>query len=149
MFENMGAVLLISTVFVLIAQAIGLLAYYSKRNQYSKSAQNIATLLPAVIFILLIALGSFLWLILAWWAEVDRISAKIFSGNPPLTIVVGLYAIGGAIANIFISILLQLAILVVHPPKYKRRRRRQHNEPVLLPPDNREDRVGQLNSQTR
>lgn len=149
MFENVGAVLLISTVFILIAQAIGLFAYYSKRNQYSKSAQNIATLLPAVVFLILVFLASMLWLLLAWWAEVDGIGAKLFSGNPPVVVKVGLYAVGGAIVNIFLSILVQLAILTIHPPKYKPRRRRRRNEPELLPPDKNQESVAELNSQTR
>lgn len=131
----MERLIFISVVFVLIAHAIGLVAYYSKRNQYSKSAQNIVTLLPAVGFVLLAVLGAGLWLLLAWWAEVEDLRGQLFAGQPPLWVQFGIYIVGGAIANLFLSVVVQLVVLLIHPPKYKlrRRRRRTESSKVSLP----------------
>ena len=124
----MERLIFISVVFLLIAHAIGLVAYYSKRNQYSKSAQNIVTILPAVGFALLAVLGAGLWLLLTWWAEIEDLRAQLFAGQPPLWVRFGIYIVGGVIANLFLSIVVQLVVLMIHPPKYETRRRRRLTE---------------------
>lgn len=124
----MERLIFISVVFLLIAHAIGLVVYYSKRNQYSKSAQNIVTILPAVGFMLLAVLGTLLWLLLAWWAEVEDLRGHLFAGQPPLWVQFSIYIVGGAIANLFLSIVVQLVVLMIHPPTYKTRRRRRRTE---------------------
>lgn len=128
----MEAVILVSIVFVGIAQAIGLIVYYSKRNQYSKSAQNVATFLPAAVFMLLAVLGSLLWILLAWWAEVGGLRARLLEGSPSLLMWIGMYVFGGGLANIFLSILVQLILLLIYPPKFKSRRRRRRAESTHL-----------------
>ncbi len=120
--------ILISVVFALIAQAIGLVAYYLQRNQFSKSAQNIITLLPAVVFAVLAVLGAGLYLVLAWWAEVEGLRSQLLDGQPPLWMKFGAYLVGGAIVNIFLSIIVQLVVLMIHPPTYKSRRRRRRRK---------------------
>ncbi len=128
--HSMEGLIFISAVFVLIAQAMGLLAYYSQRQQFSKSAQNIVTLVPAIAFVVLTVLGAALWLLLAWWAEVAGLRSQLFAGQPPLWMRFGIYLVGGAIANIFFSIVVQLVVLMIHPPKYKPRRRRRRTRSV-------------------
>ena len=131
----MERLIFISVVFLLIAHAIGLVAYYSKGNQYSKSAQNIVTILPAVGFALLAVLGAGLWLLLTWWAEIEDLRGQLFAGQPPLWVRFGIYIVGGVIANLFLSIVVQLVVLMIHPPKYetRRRRRRTESSKVSLP----------------
>lgn len=114
----------ISAVFVLIAQAIGLLAYYSKRNQYSKSAQNVATILPAIVFTVLAAMGALFFVLLVRWGNIDWDQHPLLSLPPPLIGWVAMYLVSGIVGNIFLSILVQLVILLVYPPKIKPRRRR-------------------------
>ena len=130
--QSMEGIIFISVVFILIAQAIGLLAYYSQRNQYSKSAQNVVTLVPTIAFVLLAVLSALLWLLLAWWAEVEGLHSQLFAGQPPLWERFGIYVIGGAIANLFLSIVVQLVILMIHPPTYKTRRRRRESSNSML-----------------
>lgn len=125
----MERLIVISAIFALIAQAMGVVSYYSQRHQYSKSAQNVITLVPALAFVVMASVGALLWLFLAWWSEVEGISSRLFNGKPPLLLGLGIYLTGGAVANIFLSILVQLVILLIHPPKYKlRRRRRRRSE---------------------
>jgi uncharacterized membrane protein len=120
--------IVIGVVFVLIAQAIGLVAYYLQRNQFSKSAQNIITVLPAIVFAVLAVAGGLLYILLAWWAEVEGLRGLVFDGQPPLWMRFGIYVFGGAIANIFLSIVVQLVVLMIHPPIYKSRRRRRRRK---------------------
>lgn len=124
----MEGLILISIVFLFIAQAIGTLAYYSQRNQYSKSAQNIVTILPTIVFVLLAVLSAALWLLLAWWTEMEDLRSKLFAGQLPLWMRFGLYLVGGGLGNIFLSIVVQLIVLMIHPPIYKTRRRRRRRE---------------------
>ncbi len=124
----MEGLILISIVFLFIAQAIGTLAYYGQRNQYSKSAQNIVTILPTIVFVLLAVLSAALWLLLAWWTEMEDLRSKLFAGQLPLWMQFGLYLVGGGIGNIFLSIVVQLIVLMIHPPIYKTRRRRRRRE---------------------
>ena len=128
----MEALILISIVFVGIAQAMGLIVYYSKRNQYSKSAQNIATFLPAATFMLLALVVSLLWLLLAWWVEVGGLRERLLGGSAPLLLWAGVYIFGGGVANIFLSIMMQLLLLLIYPPKFKTRRRRRRAESTHL-----------------
>ncbi|MBS1811334.1 MAG: hypothetical protein JST84_24430 [Acidobacteria bacterium] len=124
----MEALVLITIVFLLIAQAIGLLAYYSKRNKYSKSAQNLATFLPAVAFAGLSLLGGMLLLLLKFWVEDGGwkvVVQQVLSGHPPLLLYALGYLVCGSIISIMLSIVIQLAILAFRPPKYQRSRRRR------------------------
>lgn len=123
----MGRWIFIGIVFALIAQALGLVAYYNKRNQYSKSAQNIITVLPALVFVMLAMLGTLLFVLLVWWAEVEGLRRQIFTDSR-LWLQYGVYVGGGAIANLFLSILVQLFLLMLYPPKYKTRRRRRRKD---------------------
>ncbi|HEX4946721.1 MAG TPA: hypothetical protein VFZ34_08665 [Blastocatellia bacterium] len=127
----MEAIVLITLVFVLIAQSLGLLAYYSKRNQYSKSAQSLATFLPSVVFLLLVVLGTGFWLLFTWWADREVLPAYFANWQPPVLLIMAIYMIGGAFANTFLSILVQLLILAVHPPKYPTRQRRSSSQDIL------------------
>jgi hypothetical protein len=121
--------IVIGVVFVLIAQAIGLIAYYSQRKQFSKSAQNVITILPAVVFALLAVAGAGLYILLAWWAEVQGLRSLLLGG----WFVFGLYVFGGTVANLFLSIVVQLMVLMIHPPTYKTRRRRRHRKSSSAP----------------
>ncbi len=100
----MGELVFISVVFISIAQAMGVIVYYSKRNPYSKSAQNVATFLPAVVFVLLAGLGALLWLFLAWWVEAEVSRGQLFAGQSLLSVQFGSYVVGGAVANTFLRI---------------------------------------------
>ncbi|MFN7929137.1 MAG: hypothetical protein U0Y68_14560 [Blastocatellia bacterium] len=65
----MGMLVFLTILFLLLAQAVGLLAYYSKRNKYSKSAQTLATFLPGGVFIGVAVVGCALLALLKWWVE--------------------------------------------------------------------------------
>lgn len=125
----MGELIFISAVFVLIAQAMGLRAYYRKQNQYSKSTQYLATLLPAGVFALLAFLGALLILFLAQGGKPEWAQQIVLSLPPPLENWVIAYIFVGAFANIFLSILVQLVILLVHPPKIRHRRYKRRSTP--------------------
>lgn len=129
----MEALVLITLVFLLIAQAIGLLAYYSKRNKYSKTAQNLATFLPAAVFAGLSLLGSILFVLLKLWVEtggLKMIATQLISEQPPLWLYALEYIIAGSVVSILLSIVIQLGILAFRPPKYQRSHRRRRKIPA-------------------
>lgn len=130
----MGLLVFLTILFLLIAQAVGLLAYYNKRNKYSKSAQSLATFLPAGVFMGLTLVGSALLALLKWWVEDDgwkAVARTVLTGHPPLGVLALGYLAAGGVVSVFLSILIQLAILAFHPPKYERSRRRRKRSAEL------------------
>jgi hypothetical protein len=124
----MGMLIFLTILFLLIAQAMGLLAYYSKRNKYSKAAQSLATFLPAGVFMGLTVAGCGLLLLLKWWVADEgwkAVARELLTGHPPLGVLALGYTVAGGVVSMFLSILIQLGILVFHPPKYQRSRRRR------------------------
>lgn len=124
----MGMLVFLTILFLLLAQAVGLLAYYSKRNKYSKSAQTLATFLPGGVFIGLAVVGCALLALLKWWVEDEgwkAVARAALAGQPPFWAMALAYVVVGGIVSVFLSILLQLAILAFYPPKYQRHRRRR------------------------
>lgn len=131
----MQAIVLITLVFLLIAQALGLLAYYSKRNKYSKTAQNLATFLPVAVFAGLSLLGFILIALLKIWVEdgdLKVVARQFLTGQPPLWLLACGYLVAGSVVSMLLSIVLQLGILAFRPPKYQRslRRRRKRSTEV-------------------
>ena len=122
----MQEIVFISIIFLIIAQVIGLLVYYSKRNKYSKSAQNTAIFLPPCLFTLLTIISVVLYLFIKWKA--GEINLVLGSNWDRELFLIGAYTLGGFILNIFLSISIQMGILLFSPPQYKSSRNRHRSK---------------------
>ena len=118
----MQEIVFISIIFLIIAQVIGLLVYYSKRNKYSKSAQNTAIFLPPCFFTLLTIISLALYVFIKWKA--GEINLVLKGNGDRELFLIGAYTLAGFILNIFLSISIQMGILLFSPPQYKPSRNR-------------------------
>lgn len=122
----MQEIVFISIIVLIIAQAIGLLVYYSKRNKYSKSSQNTAIFLPSCLFTLLTLISLALYVFIKWQA--GEIALVLESNWDRELFLIGAYTLGGFILNIFLSISSQIGILLFSPPQYKSSRNRHRSK---------------------